>query len=261
MTDDVIRASPPVVSFLDAGSVTKSRPCAIVDSLRDARSVVGEELRLLRSRLRLGGKPGTARCLAVTSALPDEGKSTLALGVAAAFAREVGRRVLLLEADVRKPTVSLTLGLPPADGLCEWLNGGLDKVPVRRIKPLGFSVLVAGQTPLERPESLGSPLMDALLRAARSAFDDVIVDVPPLLPVADTVLMQDLIDGFLFIVRSRATPREILVAALERLGPEKIVGVVLNDHREYGHAYSSYVYGRYGMAHAPSKKRGMGPNW
>jgi capsular exopolysaccharide synthesis family protein len=258
MTDDVIRASPPVVSFLDAGSVTKSRPCAIVDSLRDARSVVGEELRLLRSRLRLGGKPGTARCLAVTSALPDEGKSTLALGLAAAFAREVGRRVLLLEADVRKPTVSLNLGLSPANGLCEWLNGRLDKIPVRRIQPLGFSVLVAGQTPLERPESLGSPLMDALLRAARSAFDDVILDVPPLLPVADTVLMQDLIDGFLFIVRSRATPREILVGALERLGREKIVGVVLNDHQEYRQSYSAYAYGRYGMAYGPSKKRGAG---
>ena len=260
MTQDVTSVS--AVSFLDAGGVTPSRSCPIVDSLRDAQSLVGEELRLLRNRLRMGGQAGTARCLALTSALPDEGKSTVALGLAAAFAREPGRRVLLVEADVRRPTVSLNLGLSPAYGLCEWLNGRLngrlDQVPVRRVLRGGFSVLVAGQVPLERPEALNSPPMHALFRAARSAFDNVIVDMPPLLPVADTILMQDLVDGFLLVVRSRATPREILVGALERLGPEKVVGVVLNDHREYRQSYSAYAYGRYGMAYGPSKKRGAG---
>jgi capsular exopolysaccharide synthesis family protein len=225
--------------------------------LTDAQSLVGEELRLLSSRLRTGGQArGVARCVALTSALPDEGKSTVALGLTAAFAREPGRRVLLIEADVRRPTVSLNLGLPPARGLSEWLNGKLDQVPVRLVQPGGFFVLVAGQEPIARPESLGSRQMAALLRAAGDAFDDVVVDVPPLLPVADTILMQDLLDGFLLVVRSRATPREILTAALERVRPEKILGVVLNDYKEYRHSYSSHAYGRYGMAYGRSDAKG-----
>jgi capsular exopolysaccharide synthesis family protein len=255
MTDDVTDATVTAV-LLDAGVVTSSRPCPIVDSLSDSQSVVAEELRLLRSRLRTAGKAGGARCLALTSALPDEGKSTVALGLAAASAREAGRRVLLVEADVRKPTVSLNLGLSPAPGLCEWLNGRLEQVPIRRIEPAGFSVLVAGRERLERPESLGSPQMGALLQAARSAFDDVIVDVPPLLLVADTILMQDLLDAFILVVRSRATPREILVSALERLHADKVVGVILNDHQEYRNSYSSYAYGRYGMSYGPSHSKG-----
>jgi receptor protein-tyrosine kinase len=256
MTDEVHRAGVAGdVAFLDEGVVTQSRPCAIVASLRDAHSIVGEELRLLRSRLRTAGKSTTARCLALTSALPGEGKSTLTLGLAAAFAREPGRRVLLVEADLRRPTVSESLGLPPAPGLSEWLNGGLDQVPFRLVRPGGFSVVVAGQDPLERPESLGSPLMDALLRAARKAFDDVLVDAPPLLPVADAVLMQDLIDGFLVVVRSRATPRAAIHDALGRLRAEKVIGVVLNDHQAYRHSYSAYAYEKYGMSYGPSSSQ------
>lgn len=258
MTNNVQSASGVgTVAFLDEGIVTPSQVCAIVASLRDAHSIVGEELRLLRSRLRTASATNSApRCIGLTSALPGEGKSTVALGLAAALAREPGRRVLLVEADLRRPTVSSSLGLPPAPGLSEWLNGGLDQVPVRRVEPGGFWVVVAGQDPLERPEALGSPLMDAVVRAARSAFDDVLLDAPPLLPVADAVLMQDLIDGFLLVVRSRLTPREAIHNALGRLRPQKVIGVVLNDHQEYRHTYSNYAYKRYGMTYGPSNSKG-----
>ncbi len=243
--------APGEVGFLNGGVVTASKRCAIIASLKDANSVAGEELRLLRSRVRSVCQAGNLRCLALTSALPGEGKSTLALGLAAAFARDQGRRVLLIEADLRRPTVSKSLGLPAAPGLGEWLNGGLDQVPIRRVEPGGFSLLVAGQTPVERPESLGSAQMARLLRAARNSFDDVLLDVPPLVPVADTTLMQDLLDGILLVVRSRLTPREAIVNALGRLHPEKVIGVILNDHQEYRHSYSAYSYKRYGMDEGP----------
>ena len=82
------------------------------------------------------------------------------------------------------------LGLPPAHGLSEWLNGTLDYVPVRYVEPGGFFLVAAGQTGLKRPEVLGSPRMDAVLRAARRHFDFVVLDAVPVLPVADTVLMH-----------------------------------------------------------------------
>jgi len=124
-------------------------------------------------------------------------------------------------------------------------------VPIRLVDPGGFFLLVAGQVPLQRPEVLGAPLMEALVRAARGAFDFVLLDVPPVLPVADTILMQDLLDGFLLVARSRSTPREAILEAIGRLRPEKVVGVVLNDHREYEHSYSSRAYERYGMVYGP----------
>lgn len=248
--------TPGGVAFLDMGTVTPAADSAIIASLRDPRSVAGEELRLLRSKLRPNGSAGEVRCLGMTSALPAEGKSTLALGLAAAIGRESGRRVLLIEADLRKPTVSKRLGLPAAAGLTEWLNGSVVQVPVRQVQPGDFSVVVAGQESLRRPEGLGSPLMDAVLQAARASYDDVIVDVPPLLSVSDAVLMQDLLDGFLLVVRSRVTPRDAIREALGRLRREKVLGVILNDHKEYRHSYTRYAYERYGMGDEGRPSRG-----
>jgi capsular exopolysaccharide synthesis family protein len=193
------------------------------------------------------GRQRGVKCLALSSALPGEGKSTITLGLAAALAREADKRVLLIEADLRRPTISRTLGLAPAPGLAEWLNGGLDKIPLRGLNRAGFRLLVAGQAALESPESVGSPLMEALLRSARRAFDFVLLDGPPVLAVSDTILMQDLVDGLLLVVRSRITPREAVLDALGRLRSEKILGVVLNDHREYRGSYQSVAYERYGL--------------
>lgn len=245
------------VKFVNDGVVSPSKGSSIVASLEDVHSVAGEELRLLRSRVRELGQSGRFSCYGLTSAVPGEGKSTVALGLAAALARDPGRRVLLIEADLRRPSIAECLGLPPASGLREWLNGGRPgAVPVRRLDPGGFTVLVAGEVPLERPESLGSPQMDRLFRASRSAYDDVIVDTPPILPVADTISMQDLLDGFLLVVRSRSTPREAILDALRRVRPEKVVGVILNDHREYRNSYSQYAYDRYGMTYGPRAHSG-----
>jgi Mrp family chromosome partitioning ATPase len=251
MTIEAARTQPGDVTFLYEGTVTLSRSSPILTSLRDPQSVVGEEFRLLRAKVQSLCKARGLKCVALTSALPGEGKSTLALGLAAALAREPSRRILLIEADVRRPTIREMLGVPPAPGLCEWLNGSLDQVPVRRLAPAGPFLLLAGQASLERPEALGSPLMEALCRGARASFDLVIVDATPVLPVADTILMQDILDGFLLVVRSRATPKEAILDALGRLRAEKIVGLVLNDHRDYRHSYASHAYERYGMAYGP----------
>ena len=246
--------TPRQVSFLEVSTVAPTKACPLIDSLKDAHSVAGEELRLLRAKVRKAAE-ASIRCLGITSALPGEGKSTLSAGLAAALARDAGRRVLLVEADLRRPTIAATLGIAPSSGLGEFLNGRLDEVPVRFVQPGGFHLVVAGRLPLEEPESLGSPLMDALLRSARSSYDVVLLDVAPILPVADTILMQDLLDGFLLVVRSRQTPRDAILEALGRLREDKVIGLVLNDHREYTRSYTSYAYQRYGMV---AERRGGG---
>lgn len=162
-------AAPGEVSFRDAGIAASSKVVPIVECLRDNNSVVGEELRLLAANLIEMGRHRKMNCLALSSALPGEGKSTISVGLASALAREPGRRVLLVEADLRRPSLTPTLGVPRAPGLGEWLSGALDNVPLRVVEPGGFYFLAAGQVGLKRPESLGSPRMDALLRTSRDS--------------------------------------------------------------------------------------------
>ena len=154
------------------------------------------------------------KCLAVTSALPGEGKSTVVAGLAAALSREPGRRVLLLEADLRRPSLTSLLHLRPCAGLSEYLNGSSSELAVRRVEPWVSSLAVSGIAQLERPEALGSGPMDALLRAAKVLYDFVLLDAPPLLPVTDSLLLEDMVDGFLLVVRSRQTPRAAIDEAL-----------------------------------------------
>jgi capsular exopolysaccharide synthesis family protein len=244
------------VDFSDEGAVSPAKVSPIIDSLGNPDSVVGEALRLLAARVLKLREERQVGCLAVTSPLPGDGKSAVALGLAGALAREADRRILLVEADLRRPSITPTLGLPPSPGLAEWLSGGLDYVPLRRVEPGGFFLLVAGQAGLERPEVLGSPRMDSLLRAGRKLFDFVLLDAVPVMPVTDTVLIQELIDGFLLVVRSRQTPRAAIQDALTRLRADKVLGVVLNDHEEYRDSYRSYAYGRYGMVEHSQETRG-----
>ena len=245
-------AHPGEAALRREGIVTPRKLVAIMQSLEDPNSVVGEELRLFGANLLDTCRRLKVTRLAVTSALPGEGKSTLSLGLASALGREPGRRILLIEADLRRPSLTTTLGVAPAHGLSEWLNGTLDYVPVRAVDGGNFFLVTAGQTALKRPEVLGSPRMDALLRAARRWFDFVVLDAVPVLPVADTVLMQDLVDGFLLVVRSRRTPRDAIRDAFAKLRADRVIGVAFNGHREYRGSHKYYGYRRYGMDYTSS---------
>ena len=240
--------------FRDGGTVSPGRVVPVLETVRDASSVVGEELRLLRARVQDACRLRKMACIAMTSALPGEGKSTLSIGLAAALARQPGQRVLLIEMDLRRPSISRALGLPPSAGLSEWLQGHREDVPVRLVDPGGFHLVVAGGAALEHPELLGSARMAALIAAAKKQFDVVLVDLMPLLPVADAALVQEIIDGFMLVVRSRVTPRDAVQKGLERLRSDKVIGLVLNDYNEILPTYTSYAYKRYGMAYGYRKQ-------
>jgi capsular exopolysaccharide synthesis family protein len=208
-------------------------------------SPVSEEFRILRTRVRRIDEERPFRCIGVVSSASGEGKTTISLGLAVAMARESGCRVLLIEADVRRPTINDRLSLPNAPGLSDWLQSQDDSVPVRVVTPYKFSLLSAGHAVLEHAEQLASARMSRLVEAARQFFDFVVVDCPPLIPVADSALLQDLVDGFLLVVRARHTPSETIRRALSRLRADKIQGLVFNGQREilrstYGPTYKPY---------------------
>lgn len=222
-----------------------------VEAALSTSSILSEEFRLLRAKVRALAEEQPFRCFGLVSGAPGEGKTTVALGLAVALAHEErdGRRVLLVEADLRKRSLAPYLGLEPIPGLVEWLQQSTStSLAVRRIGLRGPFLLGAGCHSSSSPDLLSSRRMGRLFEAMRMCFDYVIVDCPPLGPVADAVLLQDLLDGFLLVVRARHSPRETLSRALGHLKQGSIRGVVFNDYREilrrgYGYDYSAYGEG------------------
>jgi capsular exopolysaccharide synthesis family protein len=189
-----------------------------------------EPFRVLRTKVRALGETS---CLGLVSATAREGTSTVALGLAAALAQERDRRVLLIEATLRSPALSRVLGLSEERGLSEWLEERSERpVPTRRIEPLGCSLLTAGAAAPQSAELLASDTMRLLVAQARQSFDVVLLDCPPLESVADSVVLQDLLDGFLLVVRARHASRDAIRRSLSSLRADAIRGVVFNDRTE-----------------------------
>lgn len=232
-------------------------PDAVLRSTLVVGSEACEEFRMLGARIRSLARERPLRCFGVVSATPEEGKTTLAVGLAVALAQEPGRRVLLMEADLRKPAIEKYLGLHREFGVGDWLEGTARRIAVRRIMPQGFFLLPAGRFPSRRPELLQSERMRTLLDLARASFDAVIVDCPPLMPVADSLLLQELLDGFVFVVRARKSPLAVVSSALGQLKPARVAAVVLNDYRQsmpdyYGSGYG-YGAGKKGSRRADAR--------
>jgi Mrp family chromosome partitioning ATPase len=244
-TDGHVPVSENLPNFEEERRVS-AQPGAVVRAILDDRTLPGEQFRLLGARLRALGRDKRLRRIGVVSSALGEGKTTVSLGLARALALDRQRRVLVLEFDLRRPAVDRALGLlPPKVGLLDYLQGNGETPVLRRPMAGGFWLLSAGSGVLEKPEILSSPRFARLLEAADRVFDYVIVDCPPLLPVADAVVAQDLLDGFVFVVRSRHSPRETIERAVSLLRPGVIVGVVLNGQRDILPSYSEYAYRRY----------------
>jgi capsular exopolysaccharide synthesis family protein len=222
-------------------------PPPLTRTVLDEGSLPGEQFRLLGARLRALGRDRRLRRIGVVSTAQGEGKSTVALGLARSLAVDGQNRVLLMEFDLRRPAIDRALGLsPPEVGLRQYLEDEAGTtLTVRRPETGGFWILSAGDGTLSQPEVLTSPRMLALLKAADRVFDYTVIDCPPLMPVADAVVFQDHLDGFVFVVRARHSPREAVQRAADLLKPDRICGVVMNDHRDILPSYREYAGRRY----------------
>lgn len=203
---------------------------------------LAEEFRFLAAKV-----AGLARerftTIGVVSTGPGEGKTTVALGLTAALARISEQRALLVEADLRQPSIERYLGLPRASGVSEFLAGRSQSVLVRTVAPPGFSIAGAGRERLARPELLGSDRMAALIGACQLSYGYVVVDCPPLDPVADAVALQDMVDGFLLVIRARRAPKAAIERAMSRLKENRVRGIVFNDQPEILPLGYAYGYG------------------
>ncbi len=213
----------------------------------DEHSVSAEAYRAVRTNLQFLNVDHPPRVIVISSSIPGEGKSTLAVNLSTVLAQQ-GSRVMLIEADLRRPRVTRYMGLISGAGLTNVLAGTAALHEVAQ--PWGdgkLTVLGAGPMPPNPSEMLGSAQMRVLLDELRDTHDFVVIDAPPLLPVTDAAVLSVLSDGCVISTRHGVTRREELAesaAVLQRIDA-KLLGVVLNrvpqstgTARGYGYGYS-----------------------
>jgi capsular exopolysaccharide synthesis family protein len=220
--------------------------------LEKARVLGEDRFRLLRHHLREMRTTRKLKTLLVTSAIPKDGKSTIAINTAAALADGGRQRVLLIEADLHCPSIGRALGLDNVPGTAECLELGDDPVSyIRKVNPLGFYFLQSGKAVTHPTDLIQSDAWPKLLDSVQDMFDWVIVDSPPVCPVPDTLTMWKCVDGVLMVVRSGVTPRARVDEVLELAGPTRVAAVVLNgsvEATESYYKYSSYYGAKYGAS-------------
>jgi capsular exopolysaccharide synthesis family protein len=210
----------------------------------DQASPGAEKFRVLALRLRNFQKRQHLKKLLVTSSIKGEGKSVISANLAVTLAQQ-GQRVLILDSDLHQSGLRDVLGSHQQPGLAEWWK---DSEPIltflRRVEGLSLWYLAAGRTSESPMEILQSQRFAEVLEQVASWFDFVIIDSPPLVPVADSTFLAGLADGSLLVVRQARTPKPLLKEALktENLKP---LGIVANEwgdaeHRYYGEYYKSY---------------------
>ena len=201
-----------------------------------------ESLHTLNWTIALANGGNAPRSVLITSAEPDEGKTTIALGLAS-FQAMIGRKVLLLDADARKAARPSSYGRPDMQGLLDVLQGAdLEKVVVRD-KASGLEMLTAGRSSEAALSLLASPALDALLAKLSSKYDLIVIDSPPVSAVADACLLSRKVEATVFVIRWASTRREVVEHALKLLGRSgaKLAGGLLSMVDVQKHA--GYLYG------------------
>jgi capsular exopolysaccharide synthesis family protein len=206
------------------------------------KSEIAESYRALRTGILLSSGNRGSKVVLVTSAMPQDGKTTTSLNIAAVLA-QAGSRVLLIDGDLRRPNIHRSLRLPNTAGLSTWL-AGTDKEHPKTL-PSGIpnlDILPTGPKPPYPAELLGLSVFGEMLEGFRSEYDHVVIDSPPVLSVTDAVLMSALSDSVLLVIRSRNTTKGALRRSLKVLhqANARIMGVVLNDFNASGEDYAYY---------------------
>ena len=216
-----------------------------------------ESYKLLRTKLQFSFADDNAcHVIGISSALPGEGKSLTAINLAYSLS-ELGKRVILLDADMRRPTLAEKLNINKKPGLSSYLTGQSDlNELVQNCNVAGdeqaFHVITAGQNPPNPIELLSSSRMDLAIDHLRKQYDYVIFDLPPIVEVSDTLAIAKKVDGILVVVRQNHCNRIALNMTLRQLAfvDAKVLGVVFNavtdEGRPYGRKYYRYYKSRYG---------------
>lgn len=237
----------PLVGVIPKVSIAKGT--AVDQATRDPRSALAEAYRSVRTALQFSTSKGAPRTMVVTSCTKNEGKTTTAIALAVALS-QMGRRVLLVDGDMRNPSLHRAFRTDHLVGLSNILSSDADPITVtRRTEFRNLFVITGGPLPPNPAELLSGPSMDKLLSPTASHFDHIVVDAPPILGIADSIILCNRADATLFVIESSKTRKTGIRNAIRRLRQSGTVplGAILtklgNEMSMYGYETDFYYYG------------------
>lgn len=222
-------AQPPSKPLIPENGYRQTELTGQIAALDRNESVANEQFKLLGSKLDMVSKKSGQKVFAFTSSVKGEGKSAVSLNTAFVLATAFGKRVVLVEGDLRKPTSLQEHIQVEGPGLMEVLKNEarLDDA-IRAVGDTGLHILYAGAYDELSPDLIGSPNTADVINSLKNRFDLVILDCPPVIPLADMSIIEKLVDGIVFIVRAGQTSKELVKNATESLDRKKLIGAVLN---------------------------------
>lgn len=242
-----VEAAPAKPSILSKAEFDFRLADPKITSVLDAGTVPGEQFRFLRARLSLLQRQHGFKKFLITSSIPDEGKTFIACCLAGILAQEPGKRVLLIDADLRMPMTAKELGLEQQGELA-----GLSQILRRthtlkesliKLSGMEFYYLPPGEIPQNPSELLASDNLERVINEAAQLFDWIIIDAPPALHVADPAHLAPLCDSVILVLRANTTPAKLIQKTIETIGKNRICGILMN--RTHTHRNSRYYYKYY----------------
>jgi capsular exopolysaccharide synthesis family protein len=247
----------PVMTMIPSVPGWRDRDSTQLVTVATPRSPAAEAYRTLRTSMLVAAAERGIKTIMVVSSVAGEGKSTTAANLGVVLA-QAGKRVVLISADLRRPRVHEFFGLGPERGLSEVLLG--DRRPWESLKSGGTDnlwVMSSGHIPEQPTELLQSPAMQELITDQREVVDFILIDCPPILAVADALVLAPLVDGVIFVADAMSTPRGAVIQAraqLDQVGA-RMLGAVLNNVAAGGVGYA-YYGGQYTYAPAETPDTG-----
>ena len=250
LLDDTFKTPEQVEEFLQLPVLgltpLVAKNSTVTEAQKDPHSALSEAFRSIRTALQFSTDTGVPKSLLVTSSRPSEGKSTASLSLARNFA-QLGMKVLLIDADLRNPSLHKTMQLENTVGLSNYLAGGnLPTNLFQKTETPGLTFIGSGPLPPNPAELLAGPKLLSFLTLGYQKFDLIILDGPPVMGLADALLLGSVVGGTLMVVNACETRRGVAKGALKRLhfARARLVGAILSkfDSRKAGFAYG-YGYG------------------
>lgn len=208
--------------------------------------IYNEQFRALRAKVEQQVDARNLKVVAVSSAVAGEGKTLTCRNLAVNLAGPGRKRILVVDADLRKSDLARLLGIRSSPGLTEFLLGSAEiKEVIRNSAVPGLHVVPAGARVANPVDILTGEKFRRLLQLLREQFDVILLDTPPLLPVADTLALRGMVDGFVLLFRAGFTPHTLFQQAIDEIVGSFILGVVLNGVETRGEKYYQRYYGKY----------------
>ncbi|MFH7832034.1 CpsD/CapB family tyrosine-protein kinase [Bacillus luti] len=220
----------------------KRKPIRQLITHQEPKSRITEQYRNIRTNIEFTSVDSRIRSIMVTSANPGEGKTTTVANLAVVFGQQ-GKKVLVIGADLRKPSIQDLFAAHASNGLTNVLSGQTNVMQcIQKTDIENVYVMASGPIPPNPAELLGNRVMDEVLLEAYNMFDIVLIDTPPVLAVTDAQILANKCDGIVLVVRSEKTEKDKIVKTKQILDKAsgKILGVVLNDKKEEQEQYGYY---------------------